>query len=136
MSDDIATLTAKLADLQDKRDGLASIATREDAAERARRWLEAAQARAVGSAGLVANSHSTGDALWNVLAGFILTDPRLPGYLVAEQEALVNGLTERGKASKLKQLDQSIEKATVELREARKREALAEIERQFSPEAA
>ena len=96
--------------------------------------LEAVQA--VEAPGLVANGHIAGNALEAVLLGFVLTDPRLPGWLVAGQEAMVNGLTDRSRTSKLKKLDEQIAKATADLREARRQEALAAIEREFANEAA
>ena len=96
--------------------------------------LEAVQA--VEAPGLVANGHIAGNALEAVLLGFVLTDRRLPGWLVAGQEAMVNGLTDRSRTSKLKKLDEQIAKATADLREARRQEALAAIEREFANEAA
>jgi len=49
---------------------------------------------------------------------------------------MVNGLTDRSRTSKLKKLDEQIAKATADLREARRQEALAAIEREFANEAA
>ena len=129
---DIDKLEQRLAELRAERDAVAVKPTKEDAAERAHRWLDGVQARAAESAALVANGHSTGDAFWSVLAGFVSSDPRLPGYLLVGQEAMVDGFTNRQKTRQLAKLDQQVEAATAELREARKAAALAAVEAEFA----
>jgi hypothetical protein len=131
-----ADLEARLTELRAERDAVAARRTREDAAERARSWLDGARARAAESAGLVANGHATGEALQTVLAAFVLADPRLPAWLTAGQEALVGGLTEHAKRAMLKKLGAEITKAEGELREIRKADAIARVEAEFAGEAA
>jgi hypothetical protein len=71
-----------------------------------------------------------------VLLGFVLTDPRLPGWLVASQEALVNGLTDRGRELKLKKLAAEIETVEAEYRKLRIAQAKAEAEERIEAELA
>lgn len=121
---DVDNLASKLAGLRGEHDVLASTPTKEDAQRRAQAWLEAAQARAVESGGLVANGHATGEALQAVLAAFVLSDPRLPDWLTAGQDALVGGLTEHAKVGKLKKLGAEIAAVEKELLATRKQLAL------------
>jgi hypothetical protein len=71
------------------------------------------------------------------LAEDLLADEALQGRIVGRLEAQGFGsLSDRSKASQLKKLDQQIEQATADLREACKQEALERIEAEFAGEAA
>jgi hypothetical protein len=131
----IEQLEARLAELRGQRDGLLAARTKEATAEAARTFLEGARARSKGMGGLVVGGHGTGQPLDDVLRAFLLSDPRLEGFLVEEAQRFAE-LTEKTKAAKLRKIGGEIAAAEQELLAARKREALEEVERQFAGEAA
>ena len=68
-----------------------------------------------------------------MLAEDLLADDGLAGRLVARLEAQGFGeATDRSRVSKLKKLDQEIEVATAELREAKRQAAYEAVEAEFS----
>ena len=133
----IDQLEDRLAELQAERTTLDGTKTREDLATLADDWLTIARSRASGSIGHVLNGHLAPDYVSAVLAERALEDPNLGPWLVARLEELDTiGISAKTKAAKLSKLDAAIGKATAELRELSKAEALAEIERQFGGVAA
>jgi hypothetical protein len=135
MNASIEQLEAKLAELQGERDELASVETPEVAAKAARDFC--AIARRTDVRGFVLGAVAVGEPLQAVINAFVLSDPRLESWAV-EQAQAVDGITlsDRQRDSRLRKIDDAIAAASAEILEARKREALAEVERQFSPEAA
>jgi hypothetical protein len=122
-------------ELKSQRDGLLAARTKEATAEAARGFLEGARARSQGVGGLVVGGHATGQPLDDVLRVFLLRDPKLEARLVAQAEQFAE-LTSKQRDSRLRKLTAEIKEAEDALREARKREAIEQIEREFAPEAA
>jgi len=130
---DIEQLEERLAELRGERASVESVMSREDLARNVDEWLATARAHAAGSSRLVLGGTASGEHLAQVLHEDRLDDEGLAGRTVARLERQGFGqLSDRQKGSKLKALDEKIAKATAELREARKRQALAEIEEQFA----
>jgi hypothetical protein len=128
MSAGIEQLTATLAELQGQRAALLAARTKEAAAEAARTFLEGARARSQGVGGYVVGGQAGGQPLDDVLRAFLLADSKLGAWL-AEQFA---ELTAKQRDSRLRKLGAEIAKAEDELRVARKREAIEQIEREFA----
>lgn len=126
-------LTARLAELQGERRTIEGTMTREDLVANVDRWLETARAHAAGSSRLVLGGQATGEHLASVLFEDRLDDEGLSGRTVARLEAQgFGGLTDRVRKQRLGKVDQQIEQATGELREARRAAALAEVEAEFA----
>jgi hypothetical protein len=134
MSADLEQLTATIDELKGQRDGLVAARTKESTAEAARAFLEAARARSEGVGGLVVGGHAVGQPLDDVLRAFLLSDPKLEGWLVERAEQFAE-LTAKAKAAQLKKLDGEIAKVQGEARDAAKAEALAAVEAQYAGEA-
>jgi hypothetical protein len=62
--------------------------------------------------------------------------PEFDAWLAEQARAVTDNVSDRQKSQRLAKLDAEIAKATDELREARKRDALEQIEREFAGEAA
>jgi hypothetical protein len=135
MSVDVETLEAKLAELQGQRDELESVKTREDAAKAARDFCAIARRNDV--LGFVLAAAAVGEPLQAVINAFVLSHPRFESW-AAEQAQAVEGITlsDKQRDSRLRKLGAEIKQAEDALREARKLEALEQIEREFAPEAA
>jgi SOS response regulatory protein OraA/RecX len=135
---DIAQLETRLTELRGERAAVESTMTKEDLARNVDEWIGTARAQAAGASRLVlGGSNASGEHLERVLHEDRLDDDGLAERTVARLERQGFGaLSDRQKGSKLKALDEKIAKATGELREARKRQALEEVERQFAGEAA
>lgn len=132
MSAPIAQLEVNLRELTDERVALLNARTKEDVSEAARAFLEGARTRAQGVGGHVVSGHAVGDPLDDVLRAFVLSDPRLQGFLV-EQAGQFAELTNRQRDSRLRKLGAEIREAEDALREVRKREAIERIERDLAP---
>ena len=133
MSADLEQLEARLAESKGERAGVEVTMTREDLARNVELWLATARAHAAGSSRLTLGGQASGEHLEAVLAEDLLADEALQGRIVGRLEAQGFGsLSDRSKASQLKKLDQQIEQATADLREARKQEALERVEAEFS----
>jgi hypothetical protein len=132
-----ADLEARVTELKSERTAVEVTMTKEDLARNVEQWLEAARAQAAGSSRLVLGGQASGEHLTQVLHEDDLDDEGLAGRIVARLMRQGFGeISDRQKGSKLKALDEKIAAATTELREARKRQALEEIERAFAGEAA
>jgi hypothetical protein len=83
----------------------------------------------------VIEGHAAGQPLDDVLRAFLLSDPRLEGWLVEQAQQFAE-LTEKAKAAKLRKLGDEIEAATAALREERKAAAIAAVEAEFADAAA
>jgi len=84
--------------------------------------------------GHVVSGHALVQPLDDVLRAFLLSDPKLEAWLVAQAEQFAE-LTSKQRDSRLRKLGAEIEAATAELREAAKMEALRQVEERFAPEA-
>jgi hypothetical protein len=131
----IDELDQRLAELQAERGALVSARTKEATAQAAQSFLEAAGAHSQGLGGLVIEGHAAGQPLDDVLRAFLLSDPRLEGWLVEQAQQFAE-LTEKAKAAKLRKLGDEIEAATAALREERKAAAIAAVEAEFADAAA
>jgi hypothetical protein len=137
MTPQIEQLEARLAELRSEQAAIAGTMTKEDLARSVDEWLATARARAADSSRLVLGGQASGEHLAAVLQEDRLDDDGLAARIVARLERQGFGeLSDRLKGSKLKAIDEKIAAATAELREARKREALEQVERQFAGEAA
>jgi len=137
VSVDTDKVEAVLFDLRGERAGVEATMTREDLVRSVDEWLKVARAHAAGSSRLVLGGQASGEHLVQVLAEDRLGDEGLAARTVSRLESQGFGaLSDRAKASKLKALDEKIAKATGELREVRKREALERVEAEFAGEAA
>ena len=132
---DVQRLTARLDELRGHRDALLSARTKEGVAEAARTFLDAARDRSEGVGGIVVGRHALGQPLDDVLRAFLLRDPKLEGWLVDEAGRFAE-LTSKQRDVRLRKLTSEIREAEDALREARKREAIEQIEAEFSPGAA
>ncbi len=127
----IEQLNDRLTDLRAEHDTLVRMRSKEDVRALAESWLTAACARANGTTrGFVLNQHVAPEQVMAVLSEYLLEAPALLDFLVAKVEATTE-LTNRQRDSRLKKLDAEIEAATAELREARKAEAMAQLEAEF-----
>jgi hypothetical protein len=137
MSPDVERLEATLFDLRGERAGVEATPTREDLARSVDEWLAAARAHAAGSSRLVLGGQASGEHLAAVLSEDRLADEGLAARTVARLEAQGFGaVSDRAKKQQLAKLDEKIAAAVGELREIRKREAIAEVEAQYAGEAA
>lgn len=127
MSIEVQKLEAKLQELGAARDGLLALRTREDTAQAAAAFLEAARARSEGLGGLVVGGHAVGHALDDVLRAFLLSDPRLDSWLV-EEVAAFGELTEKERAGRVSKVDAQIASVTADYRKALVAQAKAEAE--------
>jgi hypothetical protein len=128
-------LEARLAELRSERAELAHTRTREEVRKLAQEWLAAACARMNGTAGLVLNGHANPEQVLGVISEYLLDSPALLDFIVEKVETTTD-LTNRGRAAKLKKLDEQIAKLEQEQLRHAKAAALAEVERQFAGEAA
>jgi hypothetical protein len=127
------TAQEKLDELQGERASIDAVMTKEDLSGQVDEWLATARAQAAGSSRLVLGGQASGDHLAQVLHEDRLDDAGLAGRIVARLEAQGFGaLSNREKSSKLKALDSAIAKASQEVREAAKAEALARVEEQYA----
>jgi hypothetical protein len=125
-------LEQRLAELQAERAEIASTRTREDVRVLAESWLSAALARTNGAArGYVLNGHVGPTEVQAVLSEYLLESGALVDFIIAKVEAEVV-LTNRDRTAKVKKLESAIQACALELREARKKAALAEVEAEFA----
>jgi hypothetical protein len=133
MSPLIEQLEAALFDLKGERNALEATRTKEDLVTGVDEWLEAARARAAGSSRFVLSGRPVGEDLEALLAEDLLADDALAGRVVKRLEARRFGaVSARAKRQQLAKLDEAIVKATGELREARKQDAIAAVEAQYA----
>jgi hypothetical protein len=133
MSGDVKQFEARLAELRVERDGLSSIKTKEDLREEVAGWLEVMRARYSGSARFVLGGHGSPEQVEAVLAEDRFVDAGLAGRIVARLEAQGFGeLSDRQRKQRLGKLDEQIEAAVDELREAKRQAALEAVEREFA----
>ena len=134
---DVVRLTGRLGELRGERATVEATLTREDLVRHVDEWLTTARAHAAGSSRLVLGGMASGEHLTAVLAEDRLDDGGLAGRTVARLERQgFGGISDRAKTAKLRKLDAEIAKATADLREARRQEALEQVEAEFAPEAA
>jgi hypothetical protein len=137
MSVEVRQLEDRLAELRSEQAALVATMTKEDLARHVDSWLSTARAHAAGSSRLVLGGQASGDHLAAVVFEDRLADEGLAGRLVARLEFQGFGkLGDRAKKQQLAKLDEQIAKATAELREVRKQEAIAAVEAQYAGEAA
>jgi hypothetical protein len=128
---DVAKLQQRLAELRDEHATITNTRTKEDVRSLAESWLAAACARTSGATGFVLNQHIGPEQVAAVLSEYLLEAPALLDFIVAKVEATTE-LTNRARDSRARKLNQQIEAATAELREARKKAAMEQLEREFA----
>ena len=137
MSADLEQLEARLAELKGERNAVASTMTREDLVSKVAEYLSVARSHAAGSSRQALGGRASGADLESVLAEDLLDDAGLADRVVERLATQGFGeIASRQKGSKLKALDAEIAAVIAELREARRKEALEEVERSFANEAA
>jgi hypothetical protein len=130
-----ADLEVRLTELRNERDAVASTRTREDERTLAEEWLAAIRARFSGSTRLAVAQAGGLEQLQAVGFAYLFESPGFRDFVIGRVEAQAE-LTNKTKSTRLAKLGAEITRAEGELREARKQEALAEVERQFATEAA
>ena len=133
MSVDVEQLEATLAELRGARRTLEATLSREDLVNAVDEWIATALAHAAGSSRVVLGGQPVGEHLSRVLFEDRLDDEGLSARIVSRLKAQGFGeITDRSKKQQLAKLDEKIAAAVAELREACRREALEEVERQFA----
>jgi hypothetical protein len=133
---DIGELEARLAELRDKRDTLASSLTRDGAERAARDFAEGARQR-VDVAGYILNGAAVGDPLQAVLNAFVLEHSDFERWAIEKAQSIKGiTLTDRQRDSQLKKLDGEIAAAEKQHLAARKQAALEQVERDYADNAA
>jgi hypothetical protein len=137
MSADVDTLQNRLIELRDERATLMATRTKQDLHREVVDWISIAKAQAAGAARLVLGGQASGEHLARVLFEDRLDDEDLADRIVARLERDGFGkITDRQRSQTLARLDKEVKQTEVALREARKAAAIAELEAQFSGEAA
>jgi hypothetical protein len=133
----VETLQARVMELRDERATLEVQRSKEDLRRETEDWVQIARAQAAGASRIVLSGTAVGDHLARVLHEDRLADEDLADRLVARLEREGFGqITDRQRSQRLAKLDAAIKSAETELREARKAEAIRELEAQFAGEAA
>jgi hypothetical protein len=135
MSEEVDKLAQRLAELRSERDGLLNARTKEATAEAATAFLEGARRSQQGVGGHVVSGHAVGQPLDDVLRAFLLSDPKLEAWLVEQAQQFAE-LTNRQRDSRLRKLGSEIAELEKHHLEARKAEAMEQLEREFANEAA
>jgi flavin-dependent dehydrogenase len=129
-------LAGRLGELRGERAALAAARTQDDAERAAKEYADTVRRRHAELGGFVLGGAIVGDPLQSVLTAFIVSRPDFEAWLVEQAKAVCGEMSDRSKKSRLAKLDEQIAAATSELRQARKQEALEQVEREFAGEAA
>jgi hypothetical protein len=136
MSGNVEQVTARLGELQAERATAAAARTRDDAERAAKEYADAVRRTHVQMGGFILGGAILGDPLASVLHAFIVNRPEFEAWLAEQAKDVCDNLSDRQKQQRLAKLDEAIAKATGELREARKKAALEQVEAEFAGEAA
>lgn len=134
---DIDALSNQLGELRGEAATLKAQLSKDGLRREVENWLTIARAQAQGASRIVLGGTTVGDHLARVLSEDRLADEDLADRLVARLEREGFGqITDRQKSQRLDKLDAAIKVAETELREARKADAIAQLEEQFAAESA
>ncbi|MFL5960125.1 MAG: hypothetical protein ACJ75G_07685 [Gaiellaceae bacterium] len=136
MSADLEQLKARLAELQAERASVAAARTRDDAERAAKSYVDAVRRSHEQMGGFILGGAIFGDPLNSVLGAFIVSRPDFEAWLAEQAKTVCDKLSDRQKEQRLSKLDEAIAKASQEVREAAKAEAIAEVEERFGGVAA
>jgi hypothetical protein len=133
----VETLTNRLVELRAEAETLKAAKSREDLHREVENWLTIARSLADGSSRFVLGGRADGPNLASVMFEDLLGDEDLPTRLVARLTRQGFGeLSDKQRGARLAKIDAEITKVSGELREARKAQAIAELEAKFAAETA